>query len=291
MASAAANGIAIEYDTAGNPDHPPLLLVMGLGMQLIAWTEELVDAFVRQGFYVVRFDNRDVGLSTWFDDAGIPDLATAFGGGAVAPYLLSDMADDAAGLLDALGIEAAHVLGASMGGMIVQSLAIGHPDRVLTMTSIMSTTGDRLVGAPHPEGISALLAAPPADRDDAIEASARLWKIITSPGFAFDEERVRADAAAAYDRAFHPAGTARQLAAIVASPDRTPALRGVRVPTLVIHGEADILVDPSGGRATADTVPGAELWTVPGMGHHLPPEMYDEIALRVAARSRNREIN
>jgi pimeloyl-ACP methyl ester carboxylesterase len=286
MASTAANGITIEYETAGDPADPPLLLVMGLGMQLIAWRPELIDAFAAQGFYVVRFDNRDVGLSTWFDDSGTPDLTTAFGGDTAAPYLLSDMADDAAGLLDALGIEAAHVLGASLGGMIVQSIAIGHPDRVLSLTSIMSTTGDRSVGAPHPEGISALLRPPATDRDDAIESTVNLLKIISSPGFAFDSGRVRAEAAAAYDRAFHPAGTARQLSAGTASPDRTPALREVRVPTLVVHGEADILIDPSGGRATAEAVPGAVLWMVPGMGHHLPEELDKELASRVAALRR-----
>jgi pimeloyl-ACP methyl ester carboxylesterase len=196
------------------------------------------------------------------------------------------MAGDAAGLLDALGIESAHVLGVSMGGMIAQSLAIGHPTRVRTMISIMSTTGDRSVGQPSPEAIGALLVPPPADRDAAIDMSVKTWQVIGSPGFPFHEDRIRAGAAAAYDRAIHPAGVARQLVAILSSPDRTPALRGLDVPTLVVHGESDALVNPTGGKATADAVPGATLWTIPGMGHDLPIELFEEVADRVAAHCR-----
>ena len=286
MPSTAANDITIEYETAGNPADPPLLLIMGLGGQLIAWDDEFVAALVAKGFYVVRFDNRDVGLSTWFDEAGTPDLAAAFTGEVQAAYLLSDMAGDAAGLLDALGIESAHVLGVSMGGMIAQSLAIGHPTRVRSMISIMSTTGDRSVGQPSPEAIGALLVPPPADRDAAIDMSVKTWQVIGSPGFPFHEDRIRAGAAAAYDRAIHPAGVARQLVAILSSPDRTPALRGLDVPTLVVHGESDALVNPTGGKATADAVPGATLWTIPGMGHDLPIELFEEVADRVAAHCR-----
>ena len=284
MPSTAANDITIEYETAGDPGHPVLLLIMGLGGQLIAWDDEFVAALVAKGFYVVRFDNRDVGLSTWFDEAGTPDLAAAFTGEVQAAYLLSDMAGDAAGLLDALGIESAHVLGVSMGGMIAQSLAIGHPTRVRTMISIMSTTGDRSVGQPSPEAIGALLVPPPADRDAAIDMSVKTWQVIGSPGFPFHEDRIRAGAAAAYDRAIHPAGVARQLVAILSSPDRTPALRGLDVPTLVVHGESDALVNPTGGKATADA--GATLWTIPGMGHDLPIELFEEVADRVAAHCR-----
>ena len=286
MPSTAANDITIEYETAGDPGHPVLLLIMGLGGQLIAWDDEFVAALVAKGFYVVRFDNRDVGLSTWFDEAGTPDLVAAFTGEVQAAYLLSDMAGDAAGLLDALGIESAHVLGVSMGGMIAQSLAIGHPTRVRTMISIMSTTGDRSVGQPSPEAIGALLVPPPADRDAAIDMSVKTWQVIGSPGFPFHEDRIRAGAAAAYDRAIHPAGVARQLVAILSSPDRTPALRGLDVPTLVVHGESDALVNPTGGKATADAVPGATLWTIPGMGHDLPIELFEEVADRVAAHCR-----
>ena len=286
MPSTAANDITIEYETAGDPGHPVLLLIMGLGGQLIAWDDEFVAALVAKGFYVVRFDNRDVGLSTWFDEAGTPDLVAAFTGEVQAAYLLSDMAGDAAGLLDALGIESAHVLGVSMGGMIAQSLAIGHPTRVRSMISIMSTTGDRSVGQPSPEAIGALLVPPPADRDAAIDMSVKTWQVIGSPGFPFHEDRIRAGAAAAYDRAIHPAGVARQLVAILSSPDRTPALRGLDVPTLVVHGESDALVNPTGGKATADAVPGATLWTIPGMGHDLPIELFEEVADRVAAHCR-----
>ncbi len=285
MASAGANGITIEYETSGNSTEPPVLLIMGLGAQLIAWDEPFISALVQRGFYVIRHDNRDVGRSTWFDEAGLPDLlAVATGGALPTPaYLLPDMADDAAGLLDALGIESAHVIGVSMGGMIAQALAIQHPARVRTLVSIMSTTGDPSVGAPHPEAMGALLAPPPVDREAVIEQSLQTWRVIGSPGFPFDEDRIRTKAGAAYDRAFHPAGSARQLVAIVSSPDRTPALAKVEVPTLVIHGESDPLVDPSGGRATAEAVPGASLWTIPGMGHDLPPVLFEPVADRVAA--------
>jgi pimeloyl-ACP methyl ester carboxylesterase len=283
MPSCAANGITIEYETAGDPAHPALLLIMGLGAQLTAWDEELVAALVARGFYVVRHDNRDVGRSTWFDEAGTPDPLAALAGNAQAPYLLADMADDAAGLLDALGMASAHVLGVSMGGMIAQSLAIRHPTRVQTLTSIMSTTGDRSVGQPHPEAVAALLAPPPTHREGAVESAVTSWRVIGSPGFPFHEDRVRADAGVAYDRAFHPAGTARQLVAILCSPDRTPDLKALDVPTLVIHGESDPLVDPSGGRATAAAIPGATLWTIEGMGHHLPAELFGGFADRVAA--------
>jgi pimeloyl-ACP methyl ester carboxylesterase len=284
MPSVAANGINIEYTTTGDPDHPPLLLVMGLGAQLIAWDDEFVEALARRGFYVIRYDNRDVGRSTWFDDAGVPDIAAIVGGEEPVPiYLLADMASDAAGLLDALGIPTAHVLGASMGGMIVQSLAIQYPDRVRTLVSIMSTTGDPSVGQPHPEVLATLLAAPPTDREGAIDQSVKMWSVIGSSGFPFHEERIRAKAAAAYDRGFHPDGTARQTVAVLASPDRTSDLAQVTAPALVIHGESDPLVDLSGGRATAEAIPGASLWTIPGMGHDLPLELFEEIADRVAA--------
>jgi len=256
---------------------------MGLGAQLVAWDDELVDAFARRGFHVLRFDNRDVGLSTWLDDAGTPDFAGLLSGASRPPYSIADMANDAAGLLDALDIAAAHVFGVSLGGMIAQSLAIGHPDRVRTLTSIMSTTGDPSVGQPHPEAVEALLAPEPTDREGAVEAALASWRVIGSPGFPFHADRIAASAAMAYDRAFHPDGTARQLAAILGSPDRTPGLAKLTVPTLVIHGDSDPLVDPSGGKATAAAVPGAALWTVPGMGHDLPPELFGELVERVAA--------
>ncbi|HET9690680.1 MAG TPA: alpha/beta fold hydrolase, partial [Acidimicrobiales bacterium] len=198
------------------------------------------------------------------------------------PYLLADMADDAVAVLDDLGVAAAHVVGASMGGMIAQAIAVGHPDRVRTLTSIMSTTGAPGVGAPHPDVLPLLTRPAPADAAAAVEASVASARVVASPGFPFDEARVRAQAEAAAERAFHPAGVARQLVAIVASPDRTPGLRRLQVPTLVIHGDDDPLVDVSGGRATAEAVPGARLVTIPGMGHDLPPALYDRVADLIA---------
>ena len=282
MTSVKSNGITIEYETAGDPADPTLFMIMGLGAQLIAWDEELVEAFVARGFSVLRFDNRDVGLSTWFDEAGVPDILGLFSGEGRPAYSIADMADDAAGLLDALGIAAAHVFGVSMGGMIAQILAIRHPDRVRTLTSVMSTTGDPSVGQPHPQAIEALLAPVPGDRVAAVAAAVASWRVIGSPGFPFHEDRLAASAGAAYDRAFHPDGTARQLAAILGASDRTPELARLTLPTLVIHGESDLLVDPSGGKATAAAVPRASLWTIPGMGHDLPPELFSELVDRVA---------
>ncbi len=285
MASVAANGINIEYDVSGDPSDPPLLLVMGLGAQLIAWDDDFVKELVSRGLYVIRFDNRDQGLSTAFDGAGIPDIAAAVATRTLLEpaYRLSDMADDAAGLLDALGIPSAHVCGVSMGGMIAQSLVIRNPEKVMTLVSIMSTTGDPSVGAPHPEALAVLMQPAPTDRDAVVQSAVKASAVIGSSGFRRDEERIRAAAAAAYDRAFHPEGTARQLVAIVSSPDRTAALGAVACRTLVIHGEADPLIDPSGGRATAAAIPGADLWTIPGMGHDLPPELFAPVADRIAA--------
>jgi pimeloyl-ACP methyl ester carboxylesterase len=283
MPSTTANGITIEYETAGDHTHPPLLLIQGLGGQLIAWDPAFVLALVAKGFYVVSFDNRDMGRSTWFDEAGVPDVGAALAGQAEPAYLLSDMADDAAGLLDALDMRSAHVLGMSMGGMIAQALAIQYPRRVRSLISIMSTTGDPTVGQPHAEVVTALMVPPPANRQEAIESAVKGARITGSPGFPFREEVIAARAAAAYDRGFHPSGALRQTVAVLASPDRTPGLRGLTLPTLVIHGESDPMVDPSGGQATAVAARGAILWMIPGMGHDLPPDLFTEIANRVAA--------
>jgi pimeloyl-ACP methyl ester carboxylesterase len=277
MPQQTANGITIEYDTFGDPVAPPVLLIMGLGAQMTLWESEFCEAIADQGFYVIRFDNRDIGLSTWFDDAGVSELGDVMSGVVGAPYSLADMAADAAGLLDALGIASAHIVGASMGGMIAQTFAIDFPAKTRTLTSIMSTTGDMAVGQPSPEALGALLAMAPTTRDEAIESDVHTSKIIGSPGYPFDEAHIRDRAASDFDRSFHPAGAARQLAAIVTQPDRTPALRSLKVPTLVIHGADDPLVDPSGGRATADAVPDATLKVLAGMGHDLPPELYGEV--------------
>ncbi|MFJ9787147.1 alpha/beta fold hydrolase [Amycolatopsis sp. NPDC101161] len=271
MARAQANGLELEYDTFGDPDNPPLVLVMGLGAQMITWEDGFCELLAARGFFVVRYDNRDVGLSTWLDHLPAPDLAAlAAGDLATAPYLLSDLADDAVGLFDALGITRAHVVGASMGGMIVQQLAIDHPDRLLSVTSIMSTTGDPAVGQAEPWALG-LLARPPAStREQALADSVEGYRKLGSPGYPDDEAFLLAKATLHYDRARHPVGTLRHAAAVVASGDRTSRLRDVRLPALVIHGDADPLIDVSGGKATAEAIPGAELLVIPGMGHNLP---------------------
>ncbi|MEU7739969.1 alpha/beta hydrolase [Nonomuraea sp. NPDC049158] len=270
MTIAAANGIEIAYETFGSPGGRPLLLIMGLGAQLIHWDDELCELLAEQGHHVVRFDNRDSGLSTHLHDEGVPTLGTS------SSYLLDDMADDAAGLMDVLGWTAAHVVGASMGGMIAQTLAIRHPERVLTLTSIMSTPGPD-VAPPTPEASAVLLAAPPTDRDAVLAQSLRTWAVIGSPGFDMDRERILRLSGQAYDRCFDPPGTTRQLAAIMASGDRTERLGTLGIPALVIHGEADALVPVAAGHATAAAIPGATLLTFPGMGHDLPRPLWPDI--------------
>jgi pimeloyl-ACP methyl ester carboxylesterase len=279
---AAANGIEIAYETIGDPSNPALLLVMGLGTQLIHWDLELCERFADRGFHVIRFDNRDAGRSTYID-APVPNLRRAMAGLRIdAPYLLDDMADDAFGLLDHLGIEAAHVAGASMGGMIAQTMAIRRPERVLSLTSIMSTTGERRAGRPKLRVWGVLLRRAPRDKDAAVEYFVQVFSLIGSKGFPADEDRIRALAAEAYDRGHSPAGTGRQLAAIMASGDRTDRLRELRVPTLVFHGRDDPLVPFRGGRATADAIPGARLIGIPGMGHDLPREVWPRLVDAVA---------
>lgn len=276
MPTVHTNGIDIEYVTDGDPADRPLLLVMGLGAQLITWPQGFVDELCRRGFFVIRFDNRDSGLSTKLE--GTPSIASLFTGDtSSAPYLIEDMADDAAGLLSELGLPKVHVVGASLGGMITQALAIHHQDRFLSVCSIMSTTGNREVGAPTGEAITALLRPIASSREEAIEASVEGSKVIGSPAYPVDESVLRTRAAAAYDRSYCPEGTARQLAAILASPDRTEGLHGVHLPFLVLHGEADPLVTPSGGQATAEAVPDAKLITYPGMGHDLPEALWNDV--------------
>lgn len=281
-----AGGIEIEYETFGDPDDPTLLLVMGLGAQLVSWDVELCQGFVDRGFHVVRFDNRDVGLSTKVDAGDFDVIAAVMAGFAgqvpEVPYLLSDMAADAVSLLDALGIERAHVMGASMGGMIAQQIAIDATDRVLSLTSIMSTTGDGDVGAPDPSVVGVLLEAPPSDRAAAIDRAVEVSRLIGSPDH-FDEAWARRRAETAYDRCFYPRGVGHQLAAIVASGSRTDALRGLDLPALVVHGDRDPLVTPSGGQRTADALAGSELLVLEGMGHDLPPLFWSQIIERVTA--------
>jgi pimeloyl-ACP methyl ester carboxylesterase len=277
---AASNGIEIEYETFGEASDPPLLLVMGLGAQLIAWDGEFCEGLVDRGFFVIRYDNRDVGLSTRIEVGELDtmtEIMKLFTGGAPsAPYLLADMAEDAIGLLDHLGIDRAHVVGASMGGMIAQSLAIAHPERVLSLTSIMSTTGDPDVGAPDPEILPLLLVAAPTEREAYIATAVRAGKLIGSPEH-FDEALAADKAGRAFDRAFYPAGMGHQLLAIVSSPSRSDALRQLDINTLVVHGDVDPLVKVSGGERTAEVIPGAELLILEGMGHDLPSYYWPQV--------------
>ncbi len=275
MTEANANHIRIEYETLGNPSYPPILLIIGLGGQLIYWDEEFCRQLADSGHFVIRFDNRDAGLSTRFEEAGVPDImeiirSRLMGETVVPPYTIEDMADDAAGLLQALGIEKAHICGMSMGGMIAQTLAIRHPRHVRSLISIYSHTGNPSLPPPKPEIMGLLLTPPPGARRENIEHNARLFRALTGPGAPFDPEWVRKTMALAYDRAFYPQGVARQLIAILTQNNRKAALKSISAPTLVIHGTADPLVPFEGGKETAEAVPGAEMTIIEGMGHDLP---------------------
>jgi pimeloyl-ACP methyl ester carboxylesterase len=283
MSNTTANGITIEYEEFGDRNGRPLLLIMGLGAQMVLWPEEFCEQLAARGHRVIRFDNRDVGKSSWFDQLGVPDVTAAVGAALTrqpvkAPYLLRDMAADAVGLLDALHINKAHVVGASMGGMIAQAVAIESPSRVLTLTSIMSSTGNPDLPPASPAAMSVLLTPPPTSRAEVIEHTVTIFRTIGSPGFPFDEGYMRERAARAFDRGFNPAGTVRQLVAILASGSRKEALKAVRVPTLVIHGKDDPLVPFPAGQDTAAAIPGAELLVIDGMGHDLPRPLWPRIA-------------
>ena len=248
---------------------------MGLGGQMIAWDEDFCTQLAGRGYWVVRFDNRDVGLSTRLDEAGVPDIlalmqAQAQGEAIQAPYTLRDMADDAVGLLDALAVVSAHVVGISMGGMIAQEMAIHHPERVRTLTSIMSSTGNPELPPPKPEALSVLLTPSPTDREGYLEHSIQTWRALSGPGFPADEDRIKERAGRFFDRGLSLAGTTRQLAAILASGSRKEALQSVTVTTLIIHGDADPLVPVECGIDTTNSIPGAELLIIEGMGHDLP---------------------
>jgi pimeloyl-ACP methyl ester carboxylesterase len=277
MPRAQTNGIELEYETFGDPSNPAMLLIMGLGVQMLGWDERFCNMLVDRGFFVIRFDNRDVGLSSKIEDGPMPNpLQLMAGDYSSASYTLDDMADDTAGLLDALDIEAAHVVGVSMGGMIGQTLACRHPERVLSLTSIMSSTGSQESGQPKPEVLAALITPVPSDRAGYVDATANMFKLIGSPGYPPDEDELRTLIGASYDRSYHPAGFLRQLAAVAASGDRSKAIRNIKVPTLVIHGENDPLIVLSGGEATAAAIPGSKLVKIPGMGHDLPPALWPQ---------------
>jgi pimeloyl-ACP methyl ester carboxylesterase len=279
-----AGDIEIAYETFGSPDDTPILLVMGLATQMIGWPDDFCRGLAERGHHVVRFDNRDIGLSTHLHDAGRPDILTVLGGDpSSAPYPLTDLADDTVGLLDALGLDSAHLVGASLGGMIAQLVTIRTPERVRSLTSIMSTTGDPAVGAATEAAIGVLLAPPARDREAAVQRAVDTYRVIGSPGFEFDEVAVREWAGIGFDRAHDPAGVARQLCAVLTAPDRTDDLATVAVPALVIHGAEDQLVNVSGGKATAQAIPGCELMVVDGMGHDLPRAVWPQIIDRISA--------
>lgn len=276
----------MEYDTFGDPGDPTLLLVMGFTAQMIAWDERFCDRLASRGHHVVRFDNRDCGLSTKLDgqqvDAGAV-MAAALGGAEIppVPYDLSDMAADAIGLLDHLDVERADIVGASMGGMIVQTMAIEHPDRVRSLTSIMSTVGDPEYGQAAPDALAVLLAPPPPSRDEVVARSSN-YAVWSSKRW-FDADRAAEFAGIAYDRSFYPEGAPRQLGAIFASGDRSELLAGVTAPTLVIHGRDDTLITPSGGHRTAELIPGAHMLDVADMGHDLPEPLWPLLAGSISA--------
>ena len=281
---APANGIEIAYQEIGDPDGEPLLLVMGLATQMLAWDEGFCAMLAERGFRVVRFDNRDVGRSTKIEAAGLPKRTDMLlGRRRTAPYLLRDMGADTTGLMDHLGIESAHLVGASMGGMIAQTVAIRRPERVRSLVSIMSTTGNRWLGVPTWKAFGTLFARPGAGREAAIEHTIGVFRTIGSPGYPMDEARMRELAAASYDRSHSRAGIARQLHAIAASGDRTPALRKLRLSATVIHGASDPLIRPAAGRATARAIPGAHLRLIEGMGHDLPSELWPTFADEITA--------
>jgi pimeloyl-ACP methyl ester carboxylesterase len=279
--------ITLCYETFGNADDPTLLLVMGLGAQMIAWDDELCEMLAGRGFHVVRFDNRDAGQSTFVPQpVEVFEIVRQMGAGEPpgVPYFIADMADDAVGLLDHLGVARAHVVGASLGGMIAQSLAIRYPERVATLTSVMSTTGDPDVGMPSAEAIAALLEPPPTSPEELGDRRVRSAHIWGSVGL-FDEDELRRDARTHWERQNDPKGVTRQFAAILASGSRTDDLRRLDIPTLVIHGTIDNLVAPSGGERTAEVVPDAKLLMFEGMGHDLPRPFWGRFVDAVVAHA------
>ncbi|ADU39471.1 pimeloyl-ACP methyl ester carboxylesterase [Variovorax boronicumulans] len=285
------NGVEIAWDSFGDPAASPLVLIMGLGAQMVAWDDAFCARLAEAGGHrVIRFDNRDIGHSTHLSHLGVPDIQAlmlqAMAGKPLSvPYTLRDMADDCIGLLDALGIERAHIVGASMGGAIGQEMAIHHPQRMRSFTSIMSTTGDPALPPPTPEALAVLFSPTPLTFDAYLAHYKKIWRVLRGPGFPLDEARDAERAQLIFLRGLNPGGVARQLAAVFASGNRKPALRDVRVPTLVIHGDADPLVPVACGVDVADAIAGAKLLRIPRMGHALPISMWPQIIDAIAAHT------
>ena len=296
MTAVAANGITIEYESIGDPAAPPILLIMGLGMQLIAWPDAFCQGLVERGFRVIRFDNRDCGLSSQIRVRRQPNLVAALAASWLrlpvrAPYTLDDMAADAIGLLDALSIRRAHVVGLSMGGMIAQVMAARHPDRVLSLTSIMSTSGRRKTMKARPDARRALLSKPadPGNLASVVEHLVGVFGVIGSPAFPTSPETLHEQVSRSVRRGYHPSGVTRQLVAIIASGDRRRLLRKITAPTLVIHGADDPLVPVEGGRDTARNIPHARLMVIDGMGHDLAPGLQPILIEAIATHCRENE--
>ena len=275
MPNVTSNGIQIEYDTFGDISSPVLLLIMGGGSQMIYWEVEFCELLAKKGLYVIRFDNRDVGLSTKFEDAGIPDIMAAMKGESISPaYTLEDMADDAVGLLDALGIEKAHICGASVGGMIAQVVSYRYSERVLSLISIMSSTGNPELPQIEPDILAEVYKTVPDEREAYIEHYVNMWRKLWSPGFPFEENRLRALMAESYDRSYYPQGMTRQSAAVIAHGYQKKSIASIKAPTLVIHGNKDPFMSLEGGKETAQLIQGAKILIIDGMGHDMPKEAW-----------------
>ena len=292
MSSVRANGIEIAYEAFGRASDRPLLMITGLGMQMLQWDDEFCAALAARGHHAIRFDNRDTGLSSSFDHAGLPDLAALMKPSAdrsSVAYTLDDMADDAAGLMTALGLESAHVFGASMGGMIAQTLAYRHAPRVRSLISLYSSTGNPALPPAKPEAMAVLMAPRPNDRAGAIDAVVTAAHVTSGPAYPIDAAQIRAKATRMFDRASTPNASARHLAAVTAHGNRAPRLAAVTAPTLVIHGTADPLVSIEGGRETAKSIPGAQLVEIDGLGHGIPPALWTRLAELIAAHTQKAE--
>jgi pimeloyl-ACP methyl ester carboxylesterase len=282
----ATNNIDINYESFGNKSHPAIILIMGLATQMIYWDEQFCKLLASQGYWVIRFDNRDNGKSTWLDSIPPPSSLALLTNAVFkrplgAVYLLSDMMKDTVGLLDALHLESAHIVGASMGGMIAQEIAINHPHRVKSLTSIMSTTGNKRLPKPSTAFSFKMLKRPPKDVNKAVTYGMHVWRMIQGDHYPFDQQKVLGLITRALQRGFNPAGNTRQLAAILDSPDRTEALNTLTVPSLILHGEDDPLVLVDCGYATAKAIPNAKIKTYPGMGHTIPSQLYDDITKQI----------